>query len=205
MKLQELYDYFDKQTNPKFFLTDVFSWRGNYEEVAFTPSVTGTKDTTMQLIKRALRHQFKGYKGGVYKYNKNTEVHFEFSPELYNDSAYGYMECMDGEPLNKWQKEYMCGLNVMSKFTVNNIFEKTKNIVRNYINNDIDIDLLNKCNDYTLDITKSTVNNIEFEFGKCWEQYHVKLNCMYFSIIQQEGHSNFTKQIININTSNLFI
>lgn len=205
MKLQELYDYFDKNETPKFFLTDVFSWRGNYEEVAFTPCVTGTKDTTMQLIKRALRHQFKGYKGGVYKYNKDTEVHFEFSPELYSDSAYGYMECMDNEPLNKWIKQYMIRIDAMSKFTINNVFEKTKEIVRKYIHNEEDIDLLNKCNDYNLAITRSCVTSIEFIFGKCWESYHVKLNCMCLSITQQDGHSGFSKQIVDIDTNKLFM
>lgn len=36
MTLKHLKSYFENTENPKFYLTDVFSWRGIYNEVAFT-------------------------------------------------------------------------------------------------------------------------------------------------------------------------
>lgn len=87
MTLQEIYDYFKNNTEPKYFLTDVFSWRGNYSDIAFTPSKIGSRCTSLQLIKRALRHSFKGYKGGYYKYSPNTIVHFEMSKDNFNNKT----------------------------------------------------------------------------------------------------------------------
>lgn len=77
MTIRDLKEYFENTENPKFFLTDVFSWRGFYSEIAFTPCEIGTKEESLQLIKRALTETFEGRKGGEYTYDEYTDVHFE--------------------------------------------------------------------------------------------------------------------------------
>lgn len=49
MTIQDLKTYFETTEDPKFFLIDVFSWRGIYAEVAFTPSKIGTKEGSLEL------------------------------------------------------------------------------------------------------------------------------------------------------------
>lgn len=87
MTIKWLKDYFENTENPKFFLIDVFSWRGIYDEVAFTPSKTGTKEESLKLINNALTETFDGYKGGEYTYKESTDVHFEFSERDCSDMA----------------------------------------------------------------------------------------------------------------------
>lgn len=79
--------YFEDTEKPKFFLTDVFSWRGIYAEVAFTPSKTGTREESLALIERALTERFCGYKGDVFTYNVYTNVHFELERCEFDDMA----------------------------------------------------------------------------------------------------------------------
>lgn len=80
MTIQDLKNYFEKTDKPKFFLTDVFSWRGIYDEVAFTPSKEGTKEKSLELIKESLENSYRGWKGGIFTYDLDTEVHFEYDP-----------------------------------------------------------------------------------------------------------------------------
>lgn len=80
MTIQDLKEYFETTEKPKFFLTDVFSWRGAYNEVAFTPSKEGTKEESLELIEWALEESFCGWKGGIFSYDLDTEVHFECDP-----------------------------------------------------------------------------------------------------------------------------
>ena len=77
MTIKYLKNYFLNTEKPKFFLTDVFSWRGSYDEVAFTPSLEGTREESLALIERAFTDIFGGYKGGTYQYEEWTAVHFE--------------------------------------------------------------------------------------------------------------------------------
>lgn len=87
MTISDLKNYFEKEKNPKFFLTDVFSWRGSYDEVAFTPSRNGTREESLNLIERALNESFYGYKGGYYSYGIHTEAHFESEHSTWSDMA----------------------------------------------------------------------------------------------------------------------
>ena len=87
MTLIDLYNYFDTHKEPKFFINNCFCWRANYNDVAFTPSRIGTRETSIQIIKRALRHPMPAYKGGIYNYDNNTKVHFEFEECRYSDNA----------------------------------------------------------------------------------------------------------------------
>lgn len=84
MTIKELKNYFEDTVNLKFYLTDVFSWRGSYDEVAFTPSKQGSRKESLTLIERALTEVFRGWKGGHYVYDETTEVHFEREPGIYS-------------------------------------------------------------------------------------------------------------------------
>lgn len=86
MNIKHLKEYFENCEKPKFFLVDVFSWRGSYNEVAFKPSLVGSKEESLLMIGRALIEKFDGYKGGVYEYNLYTTVHFECEHSCCNDN-----------------------------------------------------------------------------------------------------------------------
>ena len=87
MTIQYLKEYFENTETPKFYLVDVFSWRGIYEEVAFVPSKEGSKEESLKLIDLALSEVFEGWKGGEYAYNESTDVHFETGPRGCSDMA----------------------------------------------------------------------------------------------------------------------
>ena len=87
MTIGYLKRYFENTENPKFFLTDVFSWRGVYKEVAFTPSKVGSKEESLKIIERALTEFFVGYKGGDFSYDIHTEAHFENEESSWGDMA----------------------------------------------------------------------------------------------------------------------
>lgn len=87
MTIGYLKRYFENTENPKFFLVDVFSWRGVYEEVAFTPSKVGSKEESLKIIERALTEVFEGYKGSDYSYNLHTNAHFENEESSWGDMA----------------------------------------------------------------------------------------------------------------------
>ena len=83
MTIKDLKEYFEKTEKPKFYLVDVFSWRGAYDEVAFAPSEEGS----LRQIDRALTETFEGWKGGEYAYDKHTNVHFEIEERSCSDMA----------------------------------------------------------------------------------------------------------------------
>lgn len=92
MNLQKLKNHFEKSENGVVFdfkLSEPFSWRGIYSEVAFTLlDEQSTKEDNLYMINKALNKKFTGYKGGEYYYNGSTEVHFESSPRGYTDGGY---------------------------------------------------------------------------------------------------------------------
>ena len=53
LTLKDLNDYFLKEQYPKFFINDVFSWRGHYADVAFTISRNGSRNESLDMIYRA--------------------------------------------------------------------------------------------------------------------------------------------------------
>lgn len=87
MTLKHLKSYFENTENSKFYLTDIFSWRDIYNEVAFTSSTEGSREESLNLINEALNGAFTGYKGGCYTYNIYTKVHFENNISSYDDLA----------------------------------------------------------------------------------------------------------------------
>lgn len=86
LTLKDLNDYFLNEQHPKFFINDVFSWRGDYADVAFAISRNGSRNESLDMIYRALTESFSGYKGGTFEFNLNTEVHFEPSADSYTYS-----------------------------------------------------------------------------------------------------------------------
>lgn len=86
MTIKDLFDYFTKEDNPAFFIVDVFSWRGAYEDVAFTIAIDqGSKEESLNLISKALTNGFRGYHGGTFRYTLDTNVHFERSSSAFED------------------------------------------------------------------------------------------------------------------------
>lgn len=72
-----------------FCLSEPFSWRGSYDEVCFSLNTTETsKKDNLKMINKALKETFHGWKGGEYRYNKNTTVNFEESRNAYSDGYY---------------------------------------------------------------------------------------------------------------------
>ena len=81
LTIKDFNDYFLREQNPKFFINDVFSWRGRYADVAFVISSNGSRNESLDMIYRALTEPFSGYKGGTFEFNLDTEVHFERSED----------------------------------------------------------------------------------------------------------------------------
>lgn len=71
-----------------FGLSDVFSWRGVYSEVAFSIGRNIHKNAMLELVNKALTEEFTGWKGGEYTYDKYTDVYFERDRSYYSDGAY---------------------------------------------------------------------------------------------------------------------
>lgn len=87
MNVNDLLTYFEDKKEPKFYLTDVFSWRGCYSEVAFTPSRNGSREQSIEVIHRAITEVFEGWKGGEFAYGLDTQVHFEKQMQDCSDNA----------------------------------------------------------------------------------------------------------------------
>ncbi len=87
MTIEDLYDYFRTSKKPKFYLVDVFSWRGIYDEVAFTPSKIGSVKKSIEILDRAITETFDGWKGGEYTYDLWTKAHFETEERGSSDMA----------------------------------------------------------------------------------------------------------------------
>lgn len=87
MTILELKQYFQNTKEPKFFLNVFFSWRGNYSEIAFTPTLNGTKEESLSILEDATRVTCGGLNGGQYNYDDYTTVHFEFYDYDMDDNA----------------------------------------------------------------------------------------------------------------------
>lgn len=87
MTILDLKNYFENTENPKIFIENVFSWRGSYDEVAFTPTLVGTREESLKQINLALTETFDGWKGGEFTYNEYTTIHFENAESDSNDDA----------------------------------------------------------------------------------------------------------------------
>jgi hypothetical protein len=81
MQLKEFKDYissFPNGTKFKYGISKPFSWRGSYDEVAFSIIESPmTREEVLANIEIAYNKAFYGYKGGAYEYNDFTTVNFE--------------------------------------------------------------------------------------------------------------------------------
>lgn len=76
-------------TQFNFGISEPFSWRGAYAEVAFAIiEQPMTRDEVLAKIQLAYRGTFCGYKGGEYSYDDYTDVHFEQDGSSYTDGGY---------------------------------------------------------------------------------------------------------------------
>ena len=92
MELKEFKQHiesFPKGTNFNFSVSKPFSWRGVYAEVAFEMSSQPmTREEVLANIELAYTETFYGYKGGEYKYNDHTDIHFETDSGSWTDGGY---------------------------------------------------------------------------------------------------------------------
>lgn len=92
MDLQKLKNYFEKFPKGKQFdygLSKPFSWRGSYDEVAFSIEGAMSREDILKNIELAYTETFFGYKGGEYRYNNYTSVNFEeYGARNYSDGGY---------------------------------------------------------------------------------------------------------------------
>jgi len=81
MTLKEFKDYiksFPKNAVFKCGISEPFSWRGSYDEVAFSVVESSMgKSVILKRINKAYTETFFGYKGGAYEYSDHTTVNFE--------------------------------------------------------------------------------------------------------------------------------
>jgi hypothetical protein len=92
MTLGELKNHFEQMENGKelnFKLSTPFSWRGIYAECAFSIlKEKSTKEENLEKIEIALLNVFQGWKGGDFKYDLETEIHFESEESSWTDGGY---------------------------------------------------------------------------------------------------------------------
>lgn len=92
MELRQLKNLFEQMESGKvldYKLSEPFSWRGIYAECAFEIlKESSTKKENLEQIKKALKEEFEGYKGGDFRYDLDTEVHFETDYGSYTDGGY---------------------------------------------------------------------------------------------------------------------
>ena len=93
MTLGEFKDYienFDEGFVFYYGISEPFSWRGSYNEVAFKflEGVYMKREKILEHIDIALTGEFYGYKGGLYNYTYHTFIHFEEDTGSYTDGGY---------------------------------------------------------------------------------------------------------------------
>ncbi len=104
MELKQFKDYISNFPEGKQFtygISKPFSWRGSYDEVAFSMlEFSMTKEEILKNIELAYTETFIGYTGGEYRYNDWTNVNFEDE-----DSKYYSDGCYTAEWINKIEDE----------------------------------------------------------------------------------------------------
>lgn len=68
-------------------ISSVHSWRGSYDEPAFTLDPNVSKKTMLNVIDSCLSYVFEGWKGGEYKYYDYSPVNFE-EEGIYTNGSY---------------------------------------------------------------------------------------------------------------------
>lgn len=116
MKLKDLKSHIEAAPNGFVFpygLSEPFSWRGSYDEVAFDIVDQPTaKETILNSINAAYTGTFFGYKGGEYTYGDYSYVHFEQSSRDYTDGRYAgeWIAKIEQKPQYSSQQERLVNL-----------------------------------------------------------------------------------------------
>jgi hypothetical protein len=116
MLLKELQDYFkgfEENHTFDFGLSQPFSWRGSYDEVAFAViDKPYTREEILSNIQMAYAKTYTGYKGGEFEYYDYTEVHFEQDSSAYTNGEYArqWIESIVKEPQFQTLQERMVRL-----------------------------------------------------------------------------------------------
>ena len=80
---------FPNGTSFDFGISQPFSWRGVYAEVAFEMlEKPMTKEEILANIQLAYTETFRGYKGGEYRYGDHTIINFESDKGSWTDGGY---------------------------------------------------------------------------------------------------------------------
>ena len=117
MTLGQFKKYIQSLPNGRSFLFSIsrpFSWRGVYSDVAFSLSnEPSAKEDVLAKIEVALTEVFEGYKGGDYRYNEFTEIHFERGHSGYTDGEYAkeFIEANGGEGYSLEEKAVRIAFN----------------------------------------------------------------------------------------------
>ena len=92
MNLKEFKQQIEQAKTGKAFdygISEPFSWRGSYNEVAFEIlEQPTTREEILVNIQKAYEGTFYGYKGGDYTYNDYTDIHFEEDYGAWSDGGY---------------------------------------------------------------------------------------------------------------------
>ena len=87
--IKNYFERFPKETKFNIALSDPFSWRGVYAEVAFSIiEKESTAGDNLKMINEALTKTFMGWKGGEFIYPLFTDVHFEAEHGAWTDGGY---------------------------------------------------------------------------------------------------------------------
>jgi hypothetical protein len=100
-------------TQFKFGISEPFSWRGVYAEVAFAITENPmTREEVLAKIRLAYRGTFFGYKGGEYSYDDDTDVHFEPDSKTWTDGGYvsGWIARIENQEEYKTQEHRLVKL-----------------------------------------------------------------------------------------------
>lgn len=116
MTLGEFKAYVESFPDGKTFnygISNPFSWRGSYDEVAFEfLEQSMTKEELLEKINLAYTDIFPGYKGGEYYFKNFTPVHFEEDNSTWSDGGYAaeWISNIEGKEPYQTQEERLIKL-----------------------------------------------------------------------------------------------
>ena len=90
---------------------------------------------------------------------------------------------------------YQKGQKFLDMFTNDNIFASVKKIIEQYITKPKDLENLNNCNNYRLDILNGKIERLEFNFGDGSDLGFVRITPDGFTVEKLDG-----RVIMDINT-----
>jgi hypothetical protein len=89
LELKQHIESFPAGTIFNYGLSNPFSWRGSYDEVAFSvKEEMSTKEQILEKITKAFTGEFIGWKGGEFRYHGGTDIHFEDDCGTWTDGGY---------------------------------------------------------------------------------------------------------------------